>query len=297
MTKATIFSSFPPVASYPERFGQPKPKELRVRPNPNLEHPCIDCNQRERAPHSTSRCEVCLKKLRERASARYYARKEEGVCVQCGGSTDGYGEKTIYCKACLKKYWRRMKKRKEQKGRKEGGLYYTPEYIVRYITEQTVGKLMEGKKPAEIAKITVCDPASGAGAFLLGAYEAVLNYHIKYYNEPANYDEGLAAGCVANDDGKLKLSFEQKKQILLNNIYGVDINEKAVRLAKLTLYLRLIEGEEGVNFPPEYAWDIAVKSDAYIAGQADKDFEKKIGEAIGALHRFIGFDEKGHPVK
>ncbi len=52
--------------------------------------------------------------------------------------------------------------------RKAGGVYYTPQYIVDYIVKNTVGKLIEGKKPDEISKLKIVDPACGSGSFLIG---------------------------------------------------------------------------------------------------------------------------------
>ena len=53
--------------------------------------------------------------------------------------------------------------------RKAGGVYYTPKYVVDYIVQNTVGKLLEGKTPTEVEKIKICDPACGSGSFLIGA--------------------------------------------------------------------------------------------------------------------------------
>ncbi|MEJ7675013.1 MAG: N-6 DNA methylase [Chitinophagaceae bacterium] len=55
--------------------------------------------------------------------------------------------------------------------RKAGGVYYTPEYIVDYIVQNTVGKLTEGKTPEQVAKLKIVDPACGSGSFLIGAYQ------------------------------------------------------------------------------------------------------------------------------
>jgi hypothetical protein len=55
--------------------------------------------------------------------------------------------------------------------RKAGGVYYTPEYIVRYICEQTVGKMIDGKSPTQIARMRFADIACGSGSFLLGMYD------------------------------------------------------------------------------------------------------------------------------
>lgn len=73
--------------------------------------------------------------------------------------------------------------------RKAGGVYYTPAYIVDYIVKQTVGRLMEGKSPMQLAggksrvPFRVLDMACGSGSFLLGAYRCLLDYSLKWYIE------------------------------------------------------------------------------------------------------------------
>jgi len=74
--------------------------------------------------------------------------------------------------------------------RKEGGIYYTPQYIVDYIVEHTVGKCLDGKTPAEITKIKIVDPACGAGIFLLGAYQYSNRWDKNYW---ILYGQNLAA--------------------------------------------------------------------------------------------------------
>ncbi len=66
--------------------------------------------------------------------------------------------------------------------RKAGGVYYTPQYIVDYIVDNTVGKLIEGKTPADVTKIKIVDPACGSGSFLLGAYDKLLKWYHSYYH-------------------------------------------------------------------------------------------------------------------
>jgi len=124
--------------------------------------------------------------------------------------------------------------------RKAGGVYYTPEYIVRYIVENTVGKLIEGKSPDEIAGLRFADIACGSGSFLLGVYDLLLSYHGNYYNR--NPGKAGKGDCVKHD-GKLYLSLGKKREILLNNIYGVDISTQAVEVCQLSLYLKLLEEE------------------------------------------------------
>ncbi len=65
--------------------------------------------------------------------------------------------------------------------RKAGGVYYTPTYIVSYIVDQTVGPLVKDRSPKQVEKLRILDPACGSGSFLLGAYEYLLDWHLKYY--------------------------------------------------------------------------------------------------------------------
>ena len=64
--------------------------------------------------------------------------------------------------------------------RKAGGVYYTPKYIVDYIVKNTVGKIIEGKTPKQIEKIRILDPACGSGSFLIGAFQCLIEYHVRY---------------------------------------------------------------------------------------------------------------------
>ncbi len=124
--------------------------------------------------------------------------------------------------------------------RKAGGVYYTPESIVRYIVANTVGKAIEGKTPAEIAGMKFADIACGSGSFLLEIFDLLIRFHTGYYNEnPGRLKKG---DCVKRDDG-LHLSLNTKQEILRNNIYGVDIDRQAVEVAQLSLYLKLLEDE------------------------------------------------------
>ena len=122
--------------------------------------------------------------------------------------------------------------------RKAGGVYYTPEYIVRYIVNETVGKLLEGKTPVEISRMTFADIACGSGSFLIEVYSQLLDYHIHYYL--ANPDKQKETD-VFEREGKLHLTLKKKKDILLNNVYGVDIDFQATEVTQLSLYLKLLE--------------------------------------------------------
>lgn len=124
--------------------------------------------------------------------------------------------------------------------RKAGGVYYTPEYVVEYIVKNTVGKLIENKKPGDVSKIKIVDPACGSGSFLIGAYQYLLDWHKNYYTDNGKISKGIK-GNPHTPDGNLTTA--EKKRILLNNIYGVDIDVNAVEVTKLSLLLKCMEGE------------------------------------------------------
>ncbi len=124
--------------------------------------------------------------------------------------------------------------------RKAGGVYYTPQYIVNYIVKDTVGKMIEKKTPKQIAKMRFADIASGSGSFLITVFETLLDYHKQYYQQ--NPEQARKDGCILYE-GAYRLSLKQKQRILTNNIYGVDIDQQAVEVTQLSLYLKLLEDE------------------------------------------------------
>ena len=144
----------------------------------------------------------------------------------------------------------RAKVEEKPEVRKAGGVYYTPTYIVEYIVKNTVGKLCEGKSPRQIGSLRILDPACGSGSFLLGAYQYLLDYHRDWYitHNPKNKNvtQGFSPApreIYQGRGGQWYLTTQEKKRILLNNIYGVDIDPQAVEVTKLSLLLKVLEGE------------------------------------------------------
>jgi hypothetical protein len=138
--------------------------------------------------------------------------------------------------------------------KKAGGVYYTPSYIVDYIVKNTVGKLCEGKTPKQIEKIKILDPACGSGSFLIGAYQYLLDYHRDFYvsngmdsrlrgNDTSSSRRRLNKPVYQGKGGQWFLTIDEKKRILLNNIYGVDIDSQAAEVTKLSLLLKVLENE------------------------------------------------------
>lgn len=142
--------------------------------------------------------------------------------------------------------------------RKRDGVFYTPKYITKYIVDNTLGKLCtekkaeldiidedfaEGKRGRQkktiqrlkekldtyrswLLQLTICDPACGSGAFLNQVLEFLMAEH-RYVDELESqlFDSPLILPNVEN-------------HILENNIFGVDINEESVQIARLSLWLR-----------------------------------------------------------
>jgi hypothetical protein len=149
--------------------------------------------------------------------------------------------------------------------RKAGGVYYTPRYIVDYIVEQTAGKLLdeiaaeketEGVKAfaTRTEKLRLLDPACGSGSFLIRAFERVCEHWQKRLTaalppkeqkaERAAWEKKHRPLCwVDAETSDVHLTVALKRQILTQNIYGVDLDAAAVEVTQLSLYLKMLEGE------------------------------------------------------
>jgi len=156
---------------------------------------------------------------------------------------------------------------KQKSKRKKDGVFYTPKYITKYIVENTIGKLCDEKKQELgfkeeeyyksrtnrhektlkslilvlddyrdwLLQLTVCDPACGSGAFLNQALDFLIKEH-KYIDELKT--KLLGGGFMLSDI---------ENTILENNIYGVDLNEESVEIAKLSLWLRTAQPKRKLN--------------------------------------------------
>ena len=128
--------------------------------------------------------------------------------------------------------------------RKAGGVFYTPQFIVNFIVQNTVAEKIQNKTPDEIAEIKICDPACGSGSMLVGAYQCLLSYHLDYYINENNIKKSLKKGVVFQvSHNSYRLTIAEKQRILQNNLFGVDIDPQAVEVTKLSLYLKLLENE------------------------------------------------------
>ncbi len=113
----------------------------------------------------------------------------------------------------------------------------TPVEIVRYMVKNTLEPLCKEKTPHEILDLRIADIACGSGVFLEEAYQYLVDYCTEWHK--VNDKEHL----LMVEDGIEKLPFADKKAILTNCIYGVDIDIHAVEVSKFSLLLKLIENE------------------------------------------------------
>lgn len=133
--------------------------------------------------------------------------------------------------------------------RKAGGVFYTPDFITKTIVRQTVGPLLENKTPRQAARLRFCDMACGSGSFLIEAFQFLLDWHLDFYvkDDPAKHGKVLYR---AGDDWRLPT--DERKRILLNSIFGVDIDAQAVEVTKLSLLLKVLEGESQESITKQF---------------------------------------------
>ena len=192
---------------------------------------------------------------------------------------------------------------KTKSKRKKDGVFYTPKYITRYIVENTVGKLCQEKrqeldieeiefdgsyktksgklsaKGKALAKklheyktwllqLKIIDPACGSGAFLNQALNFLIDEH-------RNIDDILTELTG-------ELPFHQvDKSILENNLYGVDINEESVEIAKLSLWLRTArKGRKLSNLNNNIKCGNSLIDDPEVAGDKAFDWHKEFPEIM-----------------
>ena len=141
--------------------------------------------------------------------------------------------------------------------RKQKGVYYTPTFVVDYIVARTLGKILEEKTPGPkgtASRVRVLDPACGSGSFLLGAYQYLLDWHLRAYtsDDPEKWTRGKNPPIFMRGSDEWRLTASERKRILLNNIYGVDIDPQAVEVTKLSLLLKVLERESAYSISQQY---------------------------------------------
>jgi len=124
------------------------------------------------------------------------------------------------------------------------GIVPTPKRIVKQIVSETLDNLYTDSDFDDSLDLRIADICCGSGTFLLSVFDYILHYREAYYLE----QEDLEDDCLTElSEGQFSLSLSEKHTILINNIFGVDINPYAVEVAHFSLLLRLIENENVVS--------------------------------------------------
>lgn len=128
--------------------------------------------------------------------------------------------------------------------KKAGGIYYTPEYIVDQILNDTLEVFLSDKSPNEGFNISkIIDFSCGSGIFLIKGYKRL----IQFYESNSN---SLSPELLFTDSlGNKNLTMESKKNLLQQNIFGIDIDSQAIEIAKMSLYFTMLENYNEDNSP------------------------------------------------
>ncbi len=168
-----------------------------------------------------------------------------------------------------------------QETRKESGIYYTPPYVVDYIVKNTLGALLSDKKPEEVERIKVLDPACGSGSFLIKAYDCFANYYEEKNRAiKARIDEHVRKGMLFETSESTYSGYEAS--ILMNNIHGVDLDAQAAEIAAVNLMLKALKPNE--MLPPILGETIKV-GNSLISG-SEEELTKYFGEEWRAKKPF-----------
>ncbi len=144
--------------------------------------------------------------------------------------------------------------------RHAGGVYYTPRFVVQTIIRRVVGPNVAGKTPAEVLNVKILDPACGSGSFLVAAFQYLIDHCLAAISAdpalasvPATPKARKKRKDIAFKDrkGDWHLAPDFKAALLTNCLHGVDIDQQAVEVTVMSLYLKMLEG----TLPPNWQRD------------------------------------------
>jgi len=130
--------------------------------------------------------------------------------------------------------------------RESGGVVPTPRYIADAIVQRTLAPCLAEKSPDELQNFTVADICCGSGIFLLSVFEFLAEHYLVWY---LDHDRQSHIGHTLYEAsaGQWRLTFAEKRRIVLTHIRGIDLDANAVEVARFSLLLKLIEDESAVG--------------------------------------------------
>ena len=193
---------------------------------------------------------------------------------------------------------------KKKGKRKKDGIFYTPKYITKYIVENSIENWLDNKRKElgedklpeltekdfnydlykrnykkhiefwtkyreAVKNIKIVDPACGSGAFLITAFEYLLNYN-NYLNDK-----------IFDLTGTKDLFSDTTKEILQNNIFGVDLNKESVEITKLSLWLKTADKNKTLaTLENNIKCGNSLIDDIEIAGELAFNWEKEFPQVF-----------------
>lgn len=180
------------------------------------------------------------------------------------------------------------------------GAVNTPKNVTDIIVEQTLSPLYEGKDISEVRNVRIADICCGSGNFLLSAYEYIVNHHISWlvrYDRTNALRDGRLIAVPGGD--AYRLSYAMRRDILLHNLWGVDIDPLAVEVTKFSLFLKLLE-DTGMEEIQAFVRDTSecvlprldhnMKNGNSLVGTAYAQYDRELFERPGALEEIRMFD-------
>ncbi|MEZ4514907.1 MAG: N-6 DNA methylase [Chloroflexota bacterium] len=194
--------------------------------------------------------------------------------------------------------------------RKKQGSYYTPQVIVRYMVDNSLGRYLYGtqngrpdgdplpdatrKRWDEIQELRLIDPACGSGSFLIYAYEVLADFYRGEMQRlererQARLDELVAAGMTAPIElqiqlapytGALQRLANYPHLILERHIYGLDLDPQAAEIATVNLMMRAMADQRGreQRLPLILNQNVKVGNGLIGAGPADPRYDEMAAE-------------------
>ncbi|KXB03614.1 hypothetical protein AKJ48_03720 [candidate division MSBL1 archaeon SCGC-AAA261O19] len=160
--------------------------------------------------------------------------------------------------------------------RKKTGIYYTPTFVVDFLVDHTLGRLIrDSSGPEEVSKINVLDPACGSGSFLIKAFDYFKDYYEGYNRKIQSKAE--KSGKLTDYDMITNIN----KKILDQNLYGVDLDEQAAEIASVNLMLKGMQKSERLPL---------------ILGKNIKVGNSLISELINEIEEFFDNPENRKPM-
>lgn len=175
---------------------------------------------------------------------------------------------------------------KSKSKRKKDGIFYTPEYITKYIVENSVGKYLE-EHPEKLETIKILDPACGSGSMLNQAHSFLLQEYRNRFEQKMAEKESKKELRTLFDYNPAEVN----RGILLNNLFGVDLNQESVEITKLSLWLKTASKVEPLqNLDKNIKCGNSLIDDPETAGDKAFDWNKEYEEIMngGGFDVIIG---------